>query len=149
MAKDRRYYAKFTLDFPSHPKILPLSDAAFRTLIEATIWSCEHKTDGWLPHALALARWLLASMQELSTNDPQNPSLIASEAGWLIRDFAEKPDSPTHPAHAPSSPPPSTAKSAAAKNSLKTKHQRSSTHSKTPPTLTQTGWGETRARLSN
>ena len=36
--KDIRLYAKFTLDFSDHPKIMPLSDAAFRCLIEATLW---------------------------------------------------------------------------------------------------------------
>ena len=100
MAKDMRHYAKFTLDFPDNPKILPLSDAAFRCLVEMTIWSRYHQTDGFIPRALVAeataqagaqprAKWLLASADELCKNDPLNPSLISTESGWLIRDFAE------------------------------------------------------------
>ncbi len=92
MGKDGRLYAKFTLDFADNHKILPLSDAAFRCLVEATLWSREHLTDGWLASRLALAKWSLDVLQELSTNDPDAPSLIALETGWLIRDFAEHQD---------------------------------------------------------
>jgi hypothetical protein len=91
-AKDGRLYGKFTLDFADHPKILPLSDAAFRCLVEATLWSRKQQTDGWLASRLALARWSLEALNELCTNDTDNPSLIASESGWLIRDFAEHQD---------------------------------------------------------
>jgi hypothetical protein len=87
--KDQRYYGKFAQDFPDHPKILPLSDAAFRCLVEATLWSCKQKTDGVLARRLAVARWSLEVLRELSTNDDANPSLIECETGWLIRDFAE------------------------------------------------------------
>lgn len=90
--KDRRLYAKFTLDFADNYKILPLSDEAFRCLVEATLWSRKHMTDGVLARRYAVARWGLGVMTELATNDPENPSLIESEEGWLIRDFAEHQD---------------------------------------------------------
>lgn len=89
MTKDARYYGKLTLDFPDHPKILPLSDAAFRCLVEATLWSCQHQTDGWLASRLAVARWGVEVLTELCTNDLSNPSLIEVENGWMIHDFAE------------------------------------------------------------
>lgn len=92
MPKDQRLYAKFTLDFPENQKIKPLSDAAFRCLVEATIWSREQKTDGLLATRLALAKWGPEVLEELSTNDPDKPSLVVVEKGWLIRDYADHQD---------------------------------------------------------
>lgn len=89
MAKDDRLYAKFTLDFPDHAKILPLSDAAFRCLVEATLYSRKHLTDGLLARRYALARWSLEVLRELCDNDPEKPSLIECEEGWRIHDFAD------------------------------------------------------------
>lgn len=88
MPKDERLYAKLALDFADHPKVLPLSDAAFRCLIEATLWSRKQMTDGFLARRYAVARWSLDVLAELSTNDTDNPSLIEREDGWLIHDFA-------------------------------------------------------------
>jgi hypothetical protein len=93
--KDERLYAKFTQDFPDHPKIMPLSDKAFRCLVEATMWSRSQMTDGFLPSRYAVARWGLEPLQELATNDPQNPSLIVVNGeveGWQIHDFAAHQD---------------------------------------------------------
>jgi hypothetical protein len=85
--KDQRLFAKFALDFADSRKVLPLSDAAFRCLVEAIIWSRKEMSDGWLARRLALAKWSLDSLHELSTNDPDNPSLIESEEGWQIHDY--------------------------------------------------------------
>jgi len=87
--KDERLYARFVLDLPDHPKIMPLSDAAFRCLIEATLWSRKQMTDGFISKRLALARWGLEVLLELASNDPEKPSLIEVENGWIIHDFAE------------------------------------------------------------
>lgn len=87
--KDDRLYAKFTLDFPDHPKIKPLSDAAFRCLVEATIWSRRQMTDGFLSNRFASASFCFDVLRELCTNDTENPSLIELENGYLIRDFGE------------------------------------------------------------
>ena len=92
MAKDNRLFGKFGLDFPDHPKILPLSDAAFRCLVEATLWSRKQMTDGLLARRYAVAKWGVDVLAELSTNDPENPSLIESEEGWMLHDFAEHQD---------------------------------------------------------
>jgi hypothetical protein len=92
MAKDVRHYAKFTLDFPDNPKILPLSDAAFRALVEATIWSRRHQTDGLVPRAVAVAKWSLEILHELCTNDDDFPSLFESPNGWIIHDYADHQD---------------------------------------------------------
>lgn len=88
MPKDDRLYARIALDFADHPKVMPLSDAAFRCLIEATLWSRKQMTDGFLSKRLALARWSLEVLLELASNDPEKPSLIEVENGWIIHDFA-------------------------------------------------------------
>lgn len=90
--KDRRLYARFTLDFMDHPKIAILSDGAFRTLVDATIWSRRLMTDGFLARRLALARWSLENLRELCNNDDEKPSLIEREEGWYIHDFADEQD---------------------------------------------------------
>ncbi|MCH9731657.1 MAG: hypothetical protein K0U84_18605 [Actinomycetia bacterium] len=87
--KDPRLFIKVMLDFAENEKILPLSDAAFRALIEMTLWSRARESDGWLASRLALAKWSLEVLDELSTNHPTKPSLIASENGWQIHDYAE------------------------------------------------------------
>lgn len=92
MTKDRRLYGKFTLDFPDHPKIAILSDAAFRCLVEATLWSRKQQTDGVLARRYAVAKWSLDVLHELCANDDENPSLIEQERGWVIHDYAEHQD---------------------------------------------------------
>ena len=92
MSKDDRLYGKFTLDFADNPKILPLSDSAFRCMVEATLYSRRMMTDGFLATRLAVAKWGLEALQELATNDPLKPSLFEVDGGWMIRDFADHQD---------------------------------------------------------
>lgn len=86
--KDERLYAKFTLDFPDHPKILTLSVEAKWALVEMTIYSRRHMTDGWLSKPVALAKWGASVCSELASNDASSPSLVESEEGFQIHDFA-------------------------------------------------------------
>ena len=87
--KDRRLYAKIDIGFDEHDKIYPLSDAAFRALVEATLYARRQLTDGFLAERLAVKRWGSEVLDELSTNDPERPSLVRIEGGWQIHDFAE------------------------------------------------------------
>lgn len=89
MPKDQRLYGKFTLDFADHPKIAILSDAAFRCLVEATLWSRKQERDGLLPRRYAVAKWGIDVLQELCCNDDTKPSLIERDEGWYVHDFAE------------------------------------------------------------
>lgn len=93
MPKDQRLFAKFALDFADSRKVLPLSDSAFRCLVEAIIWSRKEESDGWLARRLAVAKWSLDDLHELSTNDPVNPSLIEADDGWQIHGFTDIQDS--------------------------------------------------------
>lgn len=88
-AKDKRLYARFDIGFDEHDKVFPLSDAAFRALVEATLYSRRQLTDGFLAERLAMKRWGVDVLDELSTNDPEKPSLVRVDGGWRIHDFAE------------------------------------------------------------
>lgn len=92
MPKDNRLYGRFALNFPRHPKIAILSDAAFRCLVEAILYSRDELTDGFLASRYAIARWGLEVLTELTLNDDDNPSLIQVEKGWVIHDYAEQQD---------------------------------------------------------
>lgn len=89
MAKDSRLYGKFTLDFPEHEKIFILSDAAFRMLVEMTLYSAKMHTDGRVSKRLAGARWSLESARELLENDPEKPSIYEDGNDYVIHDFAK------------------------------------------------------------
>lgn len=83
--KDRRLYARFDIGFDEHDKIFPLSDAAFRALVEATLYSRRQLTDGFLAERLAVKRWGAEVLDELSANDPVKPSLVGTHYRPLNR----------------------------------------------------------------
>ena len=89
MAKDRRLYAKFDINMDDHPKILLLSDAAFRALFESTLYSRRQLSDGFLDDRIVSKRWGLDIANELSSNDAEKPSWIRVDGGYQIHDFAE------------------------------------------------------------
>lgn len=88
-AKDSRLYGKFTLDFPHHPKVFILSDAAFRMLVEMTLYSRQMLTDGRVSKRLAHAKWSLEAARELLDNDHEKPSLYEDGEDYIIHDFAD------------------------------------------------------------
>lgn len=91
MAKDDRLYARFDIGMDEHPKIILLSDAAFRALHEATYYSRRQTTDGFLPDGVVRRRWPAEAIAELMANDPERPSLYpftkAGVSGLMIHDF--------------------------------------------------------------
>lgn len=89
MAKDRRLYAKFDIGMDENPKILMLSDAAFRALIESTFYSRRQLSDGFIDDRVVSKRWSMDIANELSSNDPDRPSWIKVDGGYQIHDFGE------------------------------------------------------------
>lgn len=87
MAKDDRLYAPFDIGVDEHPKIIGLSDAAFRAFFEGVFYSRRSLSDGFLDRRIVLRKWGKEVADELSTNDPERPSWSAVENGWQIRDF--------------------------------------------------------------
>ena len=109
-SSDRRIWARITVDFADSPKVVVLSDAAFRALVEMILWCRRGETDGVIPRVYADRRWGYDSytsrttdpdtsrstdpITELRTNHPERPSLEVNEAGdYVLRDFLEHQDS--------------------------------------------------------
>lgn len=80
MAKDTRLFARLDLDYADHPKIVALSDSAFRAHIEMILYARKYMTDGYIPNRVA-NRVGYESVSELLTNDEANPSLVKTEDG--------------------------------------------------------------------
>lgn len=89
MQKDDRLYGRFTLDFADSPKIAPLSDTAFRTLVEMTLHSRRMLDDGFVDARIAGRKWKKKAIDELCTNDTVKPSLLRVDGGFLIHDFEQ------------------------------------------------------------
>jgi hypothetical protein len=84
---DNRLFAPFPIEMDEHPKIFPLSDAAFRALFEATFYSRRMLSDGFLDERVVLKRWGQAVADELCSNDPERPSWVRVDGGYRIHDF--------------------------------------------------------------
>lgn len=89
MAKDTRLYARFDIGMDENPKVMPLSDAAFRALVESTLYARRQLTDGFLDARIVAKKWGQDVADELSSNDPERPSWLVVEGGYMIHDFAE------------------------------------------------------------
>ncbi|MEV4777483.1 hypothetical protein [Microbacterium sp. LWH12-1.2] len=85
--KDDRLFAPFPIEMDEHPKIIGLSDPAFRAIFEATFYSRRMLSDGFLDERVVLRRWGQEVADELASNDPNRPSWIRVEGGWQIHDF--------------------------------------------------------------
>lgn len=85
--KDDRLFAPFPIEMDEHPKIIGLSDAAFRAIFEATFYSRRMLSDGFLDERVVMRRWGQACVDELTQNDANRPSWIPVEGGWQIHDF--------------------------------------------------------------
>lgn len=87
--KDDRLFAMFAIEMDEHPKIIGLSDAAFRALFEATFYARRLLTDGFLDERVVLRRWGQEVADELSANDHDKPSWVRVDRGWLVHDWAK------------------------------------------------------------
>lgn len=89
MAKDTRLFARLDLDYADHPKIVALSDSAFRAHIEMILYARKYMTDGHIPNRVA-NRVGFESVTELLTNDEANPSLVKTEdGGYYLHGYAD------------------------------------------------------------
>lgn len=87
--KDTRLFARLDLDYADHPKIIVLSDAAFRAHIEMILYARKHMTDGLIPKQIA-KRIPSDSLSELLANDSESPSLIENGDGsYLLHGYED------------------------------------------------------------
>ena len=94
MAKKLRgqLFARLALDYFDHPKIAGLSSEAIVAHLEMLVYSRRYLTDGVIPMRVAM-RYALHVVDELASNDPENPSVTRCDDGSLIlhgyEDFQE------------------------------------------------------------
>lgn len=63
--EDDRTYIRVHDGLPDHPKVEPLSDAAFRLLMSVWCWCSRHLTDGHIPAAVWVKRGTAKTRREL------------------------------------------------------------------------------------
>ena len=94
MAKKLRgqLFARLALDYFDHPKIAGLSSDAIVAHLEMLVYARRYLTDGVIPMRVAM-RYALPVVDELASNDPDNPSVIRRDDGSLLlhgyEDFQE------------------------------------------------------------
>ena len=93
MAKKPDLFARFALDYADHPKIVALSDAAFRAHVTFILYSRKYKTDGIIKNPVAnrlALQWDSDVLSELQINDDESPSLQKLENGdYYITGYEE------------------------------------------------------------
>lgn len=72
-----------------NPKIIGLSDKAFRAFIEMMIYSQHHLSDGFIDGRVARSKWGQEVIDELMSNDKTNPSLIAVDDGYELYNYTK------------------------------------------------------------
>ena len=91
--KDKRLFIRLDLDYADHPKIIGLSDAAFRAHITMMLYSRKYETDGILKKPIANrlgSQWDTDVLAELQSNDEESPSLILRADGdYELHGFAD------------------------------------------------------------
>lgn len=83
-------YAKIEHSLYDNPKIVGLSCEAFRAYVEGILYSGKNLTDGFLDERIVSRMWGVQVADELTANDPVNPSWERVEGGWLIYGFTER-----------------------------------------------------------
>jgi hypothetical protein len=93
MTKKPDLFAKFALDYADHPKIVALSDAAFRAHVTFILYSRKYQTDGIIKNPVAnrlALQWDTDVLSELQNNDDNAPSLQKLENGdYYITGYEE------------------------------------------------------------
>ena len=83
-------YAKIEHGLYENPKIIGLSDKAFRTYLESILYSGNHLTDGFIDERIAKRMGWVEAADELTSNDQVNPSWQRVEGGWQIYGYCER-----------------------------------------------------------
>lgn len=71
---------------PRHPKIVGLSDAAFRALVTLWCYAAEHETDGHIP----IAAWRASVKTRQATELVEAELVHENGTGFVIHGFTER-----------------------------------------------------------
>lgn len=85
--KDDRLFLQLALDFDDNPKIRPLSDKAFRTLLQLLLYSAKAGTDGRIDPGLFRTFGTPKARKELLENHPTRPSVIERDGAFWLHHF--------------------------------------------------------------
>jgi hypothetical protein len=78
-------WVKVDVGFADHPKVMTLSDAAFRVHVAAICWCGRNRTDGFVPLAYGKTSGIRSKLiEELLSSGVWE---VAIDGGWLIHDF--------------------------------------------------------------
>jgi hypothetical protein len=83
-----KLFAKLGHGFADDPKIIGLSDKAFRVYVESLLYACSNMTDGFLDERVLRRYGWLDAAEELTTNDDV-PSWVKAEGGYQIHAFCD------------------------------------------------------------
>lgn len=75
-------FARLSLDYFDHPKIMSLSAEAIVAHLEMIVYSRRYGTDGIIPMRFAM-RFASDALDELASNDPDAPSIIRHDDGTI------------------------------------------------------------------
>lgn len=93
MSKKSTLFARLSLDYADHPKIIQLSDAAFRAHITFILYCRKYETDGIIKNRVAnrlALQWDADVLDELQNNDDENPSLVQLDDGdYMLAGYDE------------------------------------------------------------
>lgn len=85
---NNKLFAKLGHGFADDPKIIGLSDKAFRAYVESLLYACSNMTDGFLDERVLRRYGWLEAADELTTNDIE-PSWLKAEGGYQIHAFCD------------------------------------------------------------
>jgi hypothetical protein len=83
-----KLFAKLGHGFADDPKIIGLSDKAFRVYVESLLYACSNMTDGFLDERVLRRYGWLDAADELTTNDDV-PSWVKADGGYQIHAFCD------------------------------------------------------------
>ncbi|GAA1148074.1 hypothetical protein GCM10009651_36000 [Microbacterium natoriense] len=89
MPRDKRLYMTFPIDFWTHPKVVRLSDAAFRAFVESNGHSRMIESDGRIEAEDAEFMWKPDVLAELLKSHPTRPLMLRVGDEYVLRDYAE------------------------------------------------------------
>lgn len=89
MPRDKRLFMTFPIDFDEHPKVAPLSDAAFRTFVEMNAYSRRNDLDGVIPARAARRRWPARALKELTLSHPDRPLVVHRDDAYVLRSYGD------------------------------------------------------------
>ena len=82
-------FARLALDYFDHPKIAALSPEAIVAHLQMVVYARKYGTNGEIPMAIAM-RFASQALNELASNDPDNPSIIINDDGTVtIHGYAD------------------------------------------------------------